>query len=255
MTEVKDILVQLTLPFYCHTSVARIVETQEESATLGLVNGDFAKQDLLESVLDECKPPYAEGTEEQHYLLSTPFRYPPLKYGSRFGSTSMPSYFYASEKINTVLAECAFYRLAFRADMVIPYEGNTTSEHMTFQIEIKTNNLADLTTIQQSDINDALRSPTNYSLTQDLGKVLIEEWGIEVIRFWSARCEGINVAVASPAVFVQEAPFDRHYWICTTSNTQVQFKKKNLDYQNNRQFPVSFSITEFMIDGQLPNLA
>jgi hypothetical protein len=73
------------------------------------------EQDLLEQLLDETKPPYKEGTQQLHYLISTPFRYPPLKYGSRFGDRTMPSFFYASETPQTVLGECAYYRFAFMA--------------------------------------------------------------------------------------------------------------------------------------------
>ena len=70
------------------TSVYRIVETQEYAATMNLVD-DLEEQELLEQLLDEVKPPYKKGTQKLHYLISTPFRYPPLKYGSRFGDRTM----------------------------------------------------------------------------------------------------------------------------------------------------------------------
>ena len=74
----------------CNLNVFRIVETQEIAATTGLVD-DLEEQHLLEQLLDKVKPSYREGTEKLHYLISTPFRYPPLKYGSRFGDITMPS--------------------------------------------------------------------------------------------------------------------------------------------------------------------
>jgi hypothetical protein len=76
--------------------VWRMVETQETTATLGIVDS-MEEQALLEQLLDQVKPPYREGTQGMHYLLKTAFRYPPLKYGSRFGTRLMPSFFYACE--------------------------------------------------------------------------------------------------------------------------------------------------------------
>ena len=51
-------------------------------ATRKLVDS-LAEQELLEKLLEGAKPP-APGARV-HYLLSTPFRYPPLPHGSRFG--------------------------------------------------------------------------------------------------------------------------------------------------------------------------
>jgi hypothetical protein len=62
----------------------RAVEGQHVVSTLRLAGGDPARQDLLERILEESKPPLPEGTEGLHYLLATPFRYPPSGAGSRF---------------------------------------------------------------------------------------------------------------------------------------------------------------------------
>ena len=65
-------------------TVYRLVESQEQIATLGYVD-TLEEQTLLEEMLETTKPPYPFTTEDFHYLLKTPFRYPPLKWGSRFG--------------------------------------------------------------------------------------------------------------------------------------------------------------------------
>jgi putative AlgH/UPF0301 family transcriptional regulator len=64
-------------------SVDRIVERQEDSATT-LITEDLLEQQMLEEMLEDNKP----GTlnDRIDYLLGTPFRYPPLDYGSRFGT-------------------------------------------------------------------------------------------------------------------------------------------------------------------------
>ena len=65
----------------------RVVEAQHINSTRKLVDTDD-EQELLEALIDGAKRPAPVGASfvGLHYLLSTPFRYPPLKYGSRFGS-------------------------------------------------------------------------------------------------------------------------------------------------------------------------
>ncbi len=68
-----------------------------------------------------------------HYLLTTPFRYPPLKHGSRFANKQGPSLFYGSESIQTTLSESAYYRFLFWSGMVEPpSSANLTTEHTVF---------------------------------------------------------------------------------------------------------------------------
>lgn len=86
--------------------------SQEQVATNQLV-GSLERQAVLETLLEKTKPSLRVGTESLHYLLAMPFRYPPLKHGSRFGTRSAPSLFYGSQKIGTVLAESAYYRFLF----------------------------------------------------------------------------------------------------------------------------------------------
>jgi hypothetical protein len=85
----------------------RLVESQEQVATLGYVD-TLEEQALLEAMLDEVKPPYRAGTEGLHYLLRTPFRYPPLPWGSRFGRVHEPGIFYGARNTDATLAEAAY---------------------------------------------------------------------------------------------------------------------------------------------------
>ncbi|NQZ33766.1 MAG: RES family NAD+ phosphorylase [Oceanospirillaceae bacterium] len=232
----------------CNLNVFRIVETQEIAATTGLVD-DLEEQHLLEQLLDKVKPSYREGTEKLHYLISTPFRYPPLKYGSRFGDITMPSYFYASECIETALAECAFYRLVFLHDMSVPFERPIKSGHMTFSVKIQSNAVADLTLVKSKDIATLLKSPNDYILTQQLGKVLIQEKGTKVIKFFSARDKlGINYAIAVPETIKSARPENSVNWICHSTLNKISFITKG-------GRPISFSIDNFNVDGVLPRFA
>ena len=89
----------------------RVVESQHEVSTRKLV-GSAAAQELLEQLLDAVKPPVPAG-KPLHYLLFTPFRYPPLRYGSRFGVRYERGLWYGSEQQRTAFAEVAYYRLLF----------------------------------------------------------------------------------------------------------------------------------------------
>jgi len=62
----------------------RAVEAQHQLSTRKLVDS-AEEQTLLEELIDGAKPPETFGGKF-HYLLSTPFRYPPLPHGSRFGT-------------------------------------------------------------------------------------------------------------------------------------------------------------------------
>src|SRR5688500_4494435 len=87
----------------------RAVESQHQVATRKLVDSD-AEQQVLEDLIESAKPPL-RTTGHLHYLLFTPLRYPPLRYGSRFGTHHEPGIWYGSETIRAVFAEVAYYRL------------------------------------------------------------------------------------------------------------------------------------------------
>ena len=90
----------------------RLVESQEQVATLGYVDS-LDEQAVLEDLLEATKPANLPDAEPYHYLLKTPFRYPPLKWGSRYGRQHEAGIFYAGKSVATTLAESAYYRFVF----------------------------------------------------------------------------------------------------------------------------------------------
>ena len=118
-------------------TIHRVVESQEQVATNALVD-TLAEQALLEELLERSKPPLADGSRGLHYLLATPFRYPPLPWGSRFGSRFEPSLFYAARHVDTALAEGAFYRFVFWTGMQTPPPAPLHTRHTVFAPEIDT---------------------------------------------------------------------------------------------------------------------
>jgi hypothetical protein len=232
----------------CDTDVYRIVETQETAATTSLVD-NLEEQDLLEQLIDEVKPAYRTGTQSRHYLISSPFRYPPLKYGSRFGDITMPSYFYASDHVDTALVQCAYYRFVFFYHMIVPYEKAVKSDHMTFSVHVRSKAVADLTAIVSTSIKAQLTSPTHYTFTQQLGRFLSQEKGAEMIQFCSARhAGGVNYAIANEQVITSEKPENNVNWICHSTLSTISFVTKG-------QRPVFFEIERFLVEGDLPAFA
>lgn len=248
-TQMLDQILKAVEPFQMLAGdVYRIVETQEVAATTSLVD-DLDEQDLLEQLLDEVKPPYREGTQQRHYLISTPFRYPPLQYGSRFGDITIPSYFYASVQRDTCLAECAYYRLLFLQDMSVAYPKPLKSDHMTFSVRIKSDSVADLTQVTDSHIKARLESASDYSLTQKLGAQLCQVRGANVIKFFSARqLKGINVAISEPSAIVSRTPENNLNWMCHSTRQKISFVTKG-------ERPISFNEGQFWVEGELPRPA
>ena len=229
--------------------VWRMVETQEAAATLNIVDS-MEEQNLLEELLDAVKPPYRTGTEGMHYLLKTAFRYPPLKYGSRFGTRSMPSFFYASEQVETALAETAYYRFVFMNDMSKSYNKPIDSRHSMFNVTVKTDACLDLLDPAYSKLQKKLTNINDYSNSQRVGDWAVNDREVEIIRFQSARMTGeCNLAIAEPKTIRSKAPISIRNWLCRTSNERISFNCREL------AFPYIFPIEMFLVDGVLPRPA
>lgn len=219
---------QTTLSDY-RSDVWRVVESQEDAATLHVVD-DHAEQGLLEQMLDGAKPPYRSGTDGMHYLLKTAFRYPPLRWGSRFGTHLMPSYFYASEEPETALCECAYYRFLFLHDMVQPYSDSIRSEYSLFKVRLNSNACLDLTAPKYRSARDHLTNENSYAYSQSVGSWVYEKGIVELIRFESARAsQGVNVAVANPGAIRSRKPSVQQRWLCLTKPDLVSFSSRESD--------------------------
>ena len=147
----------------------RAVESQHQVSTRRLVDSD-AEQRVLEDLIEGAKPP--DRTRGRlHYLLATPFRYPPLPHGSRFGRRTDPGIWYGSESLRTVFAEVAYYRLVFLegtgADL-----GAVETELTVFRAQVRTERGIDLAAPPFSAHEAVLASPVSYAGTQALGEAM-----------------------------------------------------------------------------------
>ncbi len=224
----------------------RLVESQEQVATMKLVD-NLEDQSLLEEMLDAAKPPALQGSEHLHYLLYTPFRYPPLKHGSRYGARHEPCLFYGSLAQTTVLAESAYYRFVFWHGMRTPPPTPIRSEHTLFSARYATARGLQLQLDPCAEHRATLTDRSNYTATQSLGSAM-REAAIEAFEFPSARCpdEGTNVALFIPAAFASDKPLETKQWLCETTAESVTFS------HTHTKALYSFLIEMFKVDGGLP---
>ncbi|HXV76481.1 MAG TPA: RES family NAD+ phosphorylase [Candidatus Polarisedimenticolaceae bacterium] len=229
--------------------VWRVVEAQHVTATRKLVD-TLEQQETLERLIDGSKPaaPTRAGARPLHYLLFTPFRYPPLGHGSRFGSRADPSLWYGSSRPRTAFAECAYYRLLFLEGTTADL-GSVAVDLSLFDVTIATRRGVDLTRPPFDAHRAAIASPTDYAGSRSLGRAM-REAGVEAFRYPSARDArgGVNVALFTPAPFAGGNPGAPETWHSVTSRRRVEFVKK--DVFERRSFV--FAREEFEVAGRLP---
>jgi len=226
----------------------RAVESQHVTSTRKLVDSDHEQQ-LLEGLIDTAKPPWPLGRrfEGLHYLLATPFRHPPLRYGSRFGTRRERGIFYCAETQRKVLAEKAYYVLLFlegtEADIT-----PLTRPLTLFQVRISTKKGADLAAAPFDRFIDDISSPMTYRASQPLGAAL-REAGLAAFRFQSARdpAKGVNLGLFEP-VFTTKKPLNAEQWICTASRERVELKPGPAVMRSR----TSFERQAFEVDGVFP---
>ncbi len=237
---------EAVIPTRHEGQLLRMVESQEQVATRELVD-DLAEQAQLEQLLEQSKPPLPDAAAGLDYLLSSPFRYPPLAYGSRFGSRFEPSLFYGALALSSVLAETAYYRQVFWEGMSEPPpSGRLSTEHTLFAARYASERGLGLHLPPCDGYRERLTNPKSYRETQRLGRDL-REAGIELIIYRSARDpqEGLNIGLFDAGPFVHPVPLWKQSWLCDTGAEGVSFYNKS---EGTRTLERRL----FLVDGVLP---
>ena len=226
----------------------RVVEAQHRVSTRKLVD-TLEEQALLEDLIESAKPP-DPTSGRLHYLLAAPFRYPPLRHGSRFGTRAERGIWYGSETQRGAFAEVAYYRLVFlegtHADL-----GPVSTQLTAFRAQARSERGVDLVAPPFAAYRDVIASPVDYTETQALGRAM-REAGVELFRYPSARAaDEVNVGAFSPSVFAGSRPRSLETWQCTATRALVEFVK--LDYFRRSAF--SFAREAFLVEGRLPTPA
>jgi len=226
-----------------------VVEAQHQVSTRKLVDST-EEQILLEELIDRAKPPDITGGRF-HYLLFTPFRYPPLLHGSRFGGRHERGIWYGSVELRSAFAEVSYYRFIFlegsHADL-----GTIATPLTAFTVGVRAIRGADLTNPPFDAHRAAISSPATYNESQQLGDAM-RAANVEVFCYWSARDieNGTNVGVFAPTAFGKAKPRILETWHCAASRDRVDLTKG--DYFTRRSF--TFPRSQFLVDGALPSPA
>ena len=227
-----------------------MIEYQSAIATRTLTDTD-AQQALLERLIDQAKPPAPPTRRGLHYLLATPFRYPPLKYGSRFGGRHEPSLWYGARQVATCLAERAFYLFADWSLSHAPARP-IQNRFTAFAASVRTSRGLDLTADAFARHQRALASPTEYADAQATG-TRMRAAGIEAFTYRSARDAdgGQAVALFTPAAFAKPDvdPTKVQTWALVNDRKQITFVRGTAAAGGER---LTLRRDAFLVGGKMP---
>lgn len=225
----------------------RIIESQEITATRKLVDS-LDEQIILEEMIEANKPPILHAYLDYHPLLYTPFRYPPLKFGSRFGKKTEASLWYGSLTRGTAMAEKAFYKLNFLRASAANYE-NVLEGLTAFTTQIKTK--LELIDPPFSQYSTEISSPNSYATSQLLGTSM-RNAGVLAFNFLSARDpnQGANIALFSPEAFLHKKPNANSFesWQCIANKNRVDFIRSSSLHNQSE----TYTLDQFMLNKALP---
>jgi hypothetical protein len=211
----------------------RAVEAQHRVATARLVD-TLQEQALLEELLEETKP--ALRGPPRHYLLLTPFRYPPHHPGgSRFRHATDPGVFYGAEERRSACAELGYWRWRFLLDSPALQRLEPLPQTL-FQVRIDCVTV-DLTAAPLSRDAALWRHPRDYGPCQALA-LQAREAGAGAIRYSSVRDPeaGPCGAVFSPACFSGD-PSHEQAWLLSVTRERVRWSR------DSALFPEGFEFT------------
>lgn len=232
----------------------RVVESQYENSTRKLVDSD-AEQSVLEGLLDRAKPPVPSEAafKNLHYLLFTPFRYPPLRHGSRFGRRNERGVWYGSREKRTCFAETAYYRLLFlehTSAALAPLHVELTA----FRSRVRTLRGVDLTAEPFRRFDAELTSRASYAATHAIGTQL-RALGVAAFLFRSARDDhgGTNVGLFEPCFMSRDVPAAQpQAWRCVVDRDKVEFVRRFTGPTPREAF--SFPRATFLVNGRFQQI-
>lgn len=227
-------------------SPLRVVESQHQISTRKLVDS-AEEQLLLEELIDRVKPPDRTGGR-LHYLLFTPFRYPPLPHGSRFGIRHERGIWYGSMDHRSAFAEVAYYRFLFLAGTSAQL-GTVETALTAYAAAVRTTRGVDLVAPPFDAHRRVIASPTSYGSSQALGAAM-RTAGVEAFKYPSARDAegGVNVGVFTPAVFGNARPKSFENWHCAATRERVEVTQSGYFKRESYAFPRE----QFLVRGALP---
>jgi hypothetical protein len=224
-----------------------VVEDQSRSSTRVLVDSAADHQEL-EEMLEASKPAAPREPVGLSYLLWTPFRYPPLKHGSRFGTKLEGGLWYGSDRLETALAETAYYKLLFLEGPEREL-GAIKPRLSAFQASVATARGADLSRAPFAQFRPQISAKDAYAISQRLGSEMRAD-AVEACRYFSARDrgEGTNLVLFTPKAFSKKTPGPLQTWTCYATRESVEFRRSEVRGPRVHLF----SRADFLVQGKLP---
>lgn len=203
--------------------VWRMVEAQHVTATLKLVD-DAEEHELLEALVEASKPPLPEAARRLHYLLATPFRYPPPTHGSRFRAPGEPGVFYGAFALRTAAAELGYWRWQFKQQSP-NLQRLSPVAHTAFRAALRARGID----LREKPLakDRAHWTAQTYGATQALARVA-RAASLQAIAYESVRDpdKGGCVALLDPAGFAARKPKgDTQTWWLAVHADRVLWKR------------------------------
>jgi hypothetical protein len=203
----------------------RAVEAQHVVSTLRLTGSDPERQELLERILEESKPAVPEAAQGLHYLLMTPFRYPPSRHGSRFRAWPDAGVLYAAAERRTACAEMGYWRWRFAQESVgmdeIPAAAQTV-----FRLGVAGQGI-DLETEPWTEWEADWTDRERYGETQALAREA-RGAGVQWIGYRSVRdpLAGKCYAVLDAGAIRPKTPLERETWYLTVRSSGAIWQRE-----------------------------
>lgn len=210
----------------CALDLWRAVEAQHKIATMVLVD-TLDEQALLESLLEQSKPPLPEPLRHLHWLLFTPFRYPPLPSGSRFRGPAEPGVFYGADERRTACAELGYWRWRFLMDSPA-LDAIGPIPQTLFRTPVAGHGI-DLRAPPFDARRASWTDPADYATCQALARDA-REAGVQLIRYESVRDpqSGTCTAVLSHTAFAASQPAETESWMLVVARQHVIWRHNSV---------------------------
>ncbi len=185
------------------------------------------EQLVLERLIDDVKPAVPEAAQRLHYLLFTPFRYPPPPGGSRFRAGDDPGVFYAADAVRTACAELGYWRWRHLCDSpaldAMPQKAQTV-----FKVKVATTGVDLRARPFARDAAD-WTDPTHYDACQRFAKTA-RKAQLGMIRYRSVRdpAQGGCGAVLTPSAFARPSPAEQQTWMLSVFRERVVWQRTHI---------------------------
>lgn len=182
------------------------------------------EQQVLERLLDEATPVVPAAARKLHWLLFTPFRYPPPQGGSRFRGPNDPGVFYGADAIRTACAELGYWRWRHLLDTpalaAMPAKPQTVfrAQVATACVDLRKNPFA--TEREVWTDRDDCAPCQRFAGTA-------REAGVGVVRYESVfdPVRGGCGAVLTPSSFGRASPIEQQTWMLSVAHDRVVWQR------------------------------